>query len=240
MHCTASAICNWIFTWPSYSHGSNVNSGLAWPAIWIRIRIRIRIHIRNRNRNWNRRGLLRKFLMNELTFCWPLYGKVQYCLPSVYTHKLRVHPVPPSSPRFPLWLIRYKSKVRLTWNWKLVSKKFATRHNHNGQLSRDKKGTTCTRCTVHGTDSNTRHIQRERETDVYRYVCYIEICVWPGLTLLNLQHISLSLSVSLSLSLSLWKYISWTQFRNCWQFRLPFRQRPLPCCGAAKLPLVAK
>lgn len=112
-----------------YSHGQVIHMAqtctLAWPAISscirIRIRIRTRMWIRYRNRNGtrNRRGLLRKFLMNELTFCWPVYGKVQYYLPSAYTQIKSTcsYLPPPLSYPLPctrLWLIRYKSKVRLT------------------------------------------------------------------------------------------------------------------------------
>lgn len=178
-----------------------------WPAISscirIRIRIRTRMWIRNRNGTRNRRGLLRKFLMNELTFCWPVYGKVQYCLPSAYTQIKSTCPLSYPLSCHRLWLIRYKSKVRLTWNWKLVSKKFATRHNHSGQLSRDKKGTTCTRYTVHGTRYRFNYkgeTCREGERDRERK---IEIRVWPGPTLPNLQHICPALSLSISLSPSL-------------------------------------
>lgn len=177
---------------------------LAWPAIssCIRIRIRIRarmwIRYRNRNETRNRRGLLRKFLMNELTFCWPVYGKVQYYLPSAYTQIKSTCPLshPLSCPR--LWLIRYKSKVRLTWNWKLVSKKFATRHNHSGQLSRDKKGTTCTRYTVHGTRyrfNNKRETCRERKIEIY-----VDTCVARANFAELATHLSCSLSLSSSLS----------------------------------------
>lgn len=152
-----------------------------WPAISscirIRIRIRTRMWIRYRNRNGtrNRRGLLRKFLMNELTFCWPVYGKVQYCLPSAYTQIKSTCPLSYPLSCHRLWLIRYKSKVRLTWNWKLVSKKFATRHNHSGQLSRDKKRYNL--YTVHSTwytvqiQLQERDMQGEKDRDICRYVC---------------------------------------------------------------------
>lgn len=189
---------------------------LAWPAISscirIRIRIRTRMWIRYRNRNGtrNRRGLLRKFLMNELTFCWPVYDKVQYCLPSAYTQIKSTCPLSYPLPCHRLWLIRYKSKVRLTWNWKLVSKKFATRHNHSGQLSRDKKGTTCTRYTVHGTRyrfNYKRDMQSERQGEKDRDTCvaranFAELATHLSCSLSLSPFLPLSLSLSLSLCAS--------------------------------------